>query len=234
MIKLLLALLAAGKLGKIALTGGTMILSVLTYSLVYGWRYALGLVLLIFVHESGHWLAARRAGLAVGAPVFIPFVGAWVALKTEELDPQTEAEVALAGPVLGTLGAYLCWLLSLSSPDRLWLALAYGGFFINLFNLIPLRPLDGGRVARIVSPQLWIVGLLALVAVFAWQPSPLLLLIGLAAAPEVWAALQGRQSAAHQAVPARVRLRFGAAYLGLAGGLAVTCHVLHRQLTGAV
>lgn len=80
MIKLLLGLLAAGKLGKVALTGGTMLVSVFAYALLFGWRYAVGFVLLIFVHEMGHFIVARQLGLPVGAPVFIPFVGAWIAL----------------------------------------------------------------------------------------------------------------------------------------------------------
>ena len=102
MTKLLLMLLAAGKLGKVALTAGTMVLSVFADTLIYGWRYATGLVALIFVHEAGHFLVARRAGLDVGAPVFIPFVGAWISLKTEALDPRTEADMPV-GELNGSL-----------------------------------------------------------------------------------------------------------------------------------
>src|SRR5690606_15464194 len=99
MLKLLSMLFAAGKLGKLLTTGGTMIVSVLAYALVWGLPYAFGLVLLIFVHEMGHYLAARRRGLEVGAPTFIPFVGAWVAMKDMPRDVETEAYVGLAGPV---------------------------------------------------------------------------------------------------------------------------------------
>src|SRR5690554_509050 len=105
MLKLLGTLFAAGKLGKVLTTGTTMIVSVFAYALVWGLPYALGLVLLIFVHEMGHFLAARRRGLDVGAPTFIPFVGAWVALKDVPHDVETEAYIGLAGPVVGTLGA---------------------------------------------------------------------------------------------------------------------------------
>jgi Zn-dependent protease len=105
MLKVLGMLFAAGKLGKVLTTGGTMILSVAAYTLVWGLPYAFGLVLLIFVHEMGHFLAARRRGLEVGAPTFIPFVGAWVAMKDMPRDVETEAYIGLAGPVVGTLGA---------------------------------------------------------------------------------------------------------------------------------
>ncbi len=89
--KLLLLLLSGAKLGKLLTTGGSMLVSVLVYSWIFGWRYALGFVLLLFVHEMGHFLAARYKGLDVGAPTFIPFVGAWIALKDKPHDAQTEA-----------------------------------------------------------------------------------------------------------------------------------------------
>src|SRR5512145_2205614 len=104
-MKALLALLAAGKLGKVLLTGGTMIISVFAYSLIYGLWYDVGFVLLIFVHEMGHFLAARQRGLNVGAPTFIPFVGAWIELKQLPHDVETEAWVGLAGPLLGSVAA---------------------------------------------------------------------------------------------------------------------------------
>jgi len=230
MIKLLLGLLAAGKLGKVALTGGTMLLSVFGYALVFGWRYAVGFVALIFVHEMGHFIAARRCGLDVGAPVFIPFVGAWVALKTTELDPETEAYVALAGPVLGTVGAFVCYLIAAASGERLWYALAYAGFFINLFNLIPLRPLDGGRIVRLISGKLWLLGMPILIAVFIWRPSPLLLILALLAAPEIWATLRGRGDPAAAAVPLALKLKYGSAYLALAIALAVMAYEVHEHL----
>ena len=230
MIKLLLGLLAAGKLGQVALTGGTMLLSVFAYAFIYGWRYAVGFVALIFVHEMGHFIAARRSGLAVGAPVFIPFVGAWIALKDAELDPETEAHVALAGPVLGSVGAFACYLVAASSGERLWYALAYAGFFINLFNLIPLRPLDGGRIVRLISGKLWLLGMPILIAVFIWRPSPLLLILALMAAPEIWATLRGRGDPAAAAVPLALKLKYGAAYLALALTLAVMAFEVHERL----
>lgn len=104
-MKVLMMLLAAGKLGKVLQTGGTMLISVIAYSWVFGWPYAVGLVALIFVHEMGHYFAARKRGLNVGAPAFIPFVGAWVALKDLPRNAETEAYIGFAGPFVGTLGA---------------------------------------------------------------------------------------------------------------------------------
>ena len=109
MLKLLLLLFKGAKLGKLALTGGTMLLSVIAYAWIFGWWYAVGFVGLIFVHEMGHYLAARQRGLDVGAPTFIPFVGAWIELKQRPHDAETEAWIGLAGPLVGSLGALACY-----------------------------------------------------------------------------------------------------------------------------
>src|SRR5580765_2668639 len=115
-----------------------MLLSVVAYAFVYGWRYAAGFVALIFVHEMGHFLAARQRGLDVGAPTFIPFFGAWIVLKDKPMNAETEAYVGLAGPVAGTIGAVVCFILGIALSSDLLLALSYAGLFINLFNLVPV------------------------------------------------------------------------------------------------
>jgi Zn-dependent protease len=151
MLKLLGVLFAAGKLGKVAVTGGTMLISVFAYALIFGWWYAVGFVALIFVHEMGHYVAARQRGLDVGAPTFIPFIGAWVALKDMPHDVETEAYIGVAGPLAGTAAALACYFFARAYDSNLLLALSYAGFFINLFNLIPLSPFDGGRITAIIS-----------------------------------------------------------------------------------
>jgi Zn-dependent protease len=235
MLKLLGMLFAAGKLGKVLTTGGTMIVSVLAYALVWGLPYAFGLVLLIFVHEMGHYVAARRRGLEVGAPAFIPFVGAWVAMKDMPRDVETEAYVGLAGPVIGTLGAMVVYWLAQVNDSTLMLAIAYGGFFINLFNLIPLSPFDGGRITAILSPRVWLLGVPILVALFFWRPSPLLILMALLAAPQVVKAFrydpQDPENLRYYAVPTAKRLEYGAWYLGLAAFLAIMSFELHETLS---
>ena len=109
-MKLLLLLLGGLKLGKLLTTGGTMLISVVAYSFVFGWPYAVGFVVLIFIHEMGHYIAARRRGLDVGAPTFIPFVGAWIQLKDLPHDAETEAYVGMGGPLVGSIGALGCLL----------------------------------------------------------------------------------------------------------------------------
>ena len=166
-MKVLLLLLAGLKLGKVALTGGTMLLSMVAYSFIFGWWYSVGFVLLILFHELGHYAAAKQRNLNVGAPTFIPFVGAWIQLKEQPMDVETEAYVGIAGPVTGTVAAMACYYAAEYTHSQLLLALAYAGFMINLFNLIPISPLDGGRITAIISPE-------GLVAGYADSHRPLL------------------------------------------------------------
>jgi Zn-dependent protease len=158
-------------------TGGTMVASIWLYALSWGWWFALGFVLLIFVHECGHLLAARRVGLKVGAPVFIPFMGAFIALKEAPRNAWIEAQVGIGGPLLGTAGAAACDVLYLASGNPLFRALAYTGFFLNLFNLAPVGFLDGGRIVTALSPWLWIVGIAAVAVMLVNHPNFILLLI---------------------------------------------------------
>lgn len=231
-MKTLLLLLSAGKLGKVLLSGGTMLISVFVYALVYGWAYAAGFVGLLFVHELGHYLAARNRRLPVGLPTFIPFVGAWIELKEQPLDAETEAYVGIAGPMLGTAAAFALYLLSREHGGGLLLALAYAGFMLNLFNLVPLRPLDGGRIVAVVSPRIWFLGVPILIGLFMWRPSPMLLLVALLAGPQLWAAFKARNeppSAYYRADP-RTRMSYGAQYVFLTCALAVMAYEAHEQL----
>jgi Zn-dependent protease len=139
-------------------TGGSMILTIGVYAMYWGVWFAAGFVLLILVHECGHLIAARRLGLKVGAPVFIPFMGAFIALQEAPKDAWIEAQVGIGGPLLGTLGAVACDGLYLLTGNPLFRALAYTGFFLNLFNLAPIGFLDGGRIVTALSPWLWLVG----------------------------------------------------------------------------
>lgn len=234
MIKLLTALLAAGKLGKVALTGGTMLLSVIAYAFVFGWWYAVGFVLLILVHEMGHYLAAKQKGLDVGAPTFIPFVGAWIQMKDMPRNAEVEAYVGLGGPLLGTIGAVVCYFLARSYDSNLLLALAYAGFFINLFNLIPLSPFDGGRITAVLSPRVWLLGVPILVALFFWRPSPMLVIVALLAAPQVMKAWRydpkAPENALYYTTSLETKLTFGLFYLGLAAYTAIMSYDIHEML----
>jgi Zn-dependent protease len=233
-VKLLLLLLSGVKLGKLFATGGTMLISLVAYAFVFGWRFAAGFVVLLLVHEMGHYIAARQKGLAVGLPTFIPFVGAWVELKDRPHDAQTEAYVGLGGPLLGSVGATLCYFLARETGASWLLAVAYAGFFLNLFNLIPLSPFDGGRITAVLSPRIWLLGVPVLVALFLWRPSPLLILMAVLAAPQVWQALTYRSDSdaarGYYAVPASVKWEYATWYLGLAAFLALMTHDLHEML----
>jgi Zn-dependent protease len=237
-MKLLLLLFSGLKLGKVLVTGGSMLLSVAAYAMIFGWRYAAGFVGLIFVHEMGHFLAARQRGLNVGAPTFIPFVGAWIQLKELPHDVETEAYIGLAGPVAGTLAALGCYWVGRGNPgdSGLMLALAYAGFFINLFNLIPISPLDGGRVTAVLSPRIWLLGVPVLVAFFLWHPSPILILVVILAVPQIMKAWRydpkAPENIAYYAINAEARLTYTLCYLGLVIFLALMCYDLHEMLGG--
>ncbi|OYT84893.1 MAG: site-2 protease family protein [Burkholderiales bacterium PBB6] len=238
MIKLLMLLLSGAKLGKLAVSGGSMLLALGVYAWVYGWKYAAGFVCLLLVHEMGHFWAARQRGLNVGLPTFIPFLGAWVELKDLPHDAETEAWVGLGGPLLGTLGALLCYFAARDTQANWLLAVSYAGFFINLFNLIPVMPLDGGRITAVLSPRIWLLGAPILLGLFWWRPSPSLLLVSLLAAPQVWRALKWRsdsdEARTYYAVPAATKAEYALIYVALLGFLAVMTHDVHEMLSGTV
>src|SRR3954462_8730288 len=149
---------------KAVTTLGTMFISIVAYGLAFGWPFAVGFVLLLFVHEMGHVIQLRREGVEASAPIFIPFLGAVIAAKSLGKDAAAEARVGLAGPILGTIGTLIPLAIWLTTGSDLWRALAYIGFFINLINLMPVLPLDGGRAMVVLGPYVWLVGILIAVA----------------------------------------------------------------------
>lgn len=225
-------LLKFAKLAKVASSAGTMLLSVFVYALTYGWGYAVGFVGLLFCHELGHYIAARQRGLAVGLPTFIPFVGAWVEIKDGFGNAETEAYVGIAGPALGTICALACLVVGNMFDSDLLRAIAYSGFILNLFNLLPVSPLDGGRITSIVSPHVWLVGIPALMALFFYWPSPMLIMIAVLAIHHVLSLFKTQETdaRAYRRVAWHVRIGYGAAYLALAGFLALMAFDLHERL----
>jgi Zn-dependent protease len=167
-------------------TGGTMLLSIGAYAMFWGWWFAVGFVLLIFVHECGHLIAAKRIGLKVGAPVFIPFMGALIALKEAPRNAWIEAQVGIGGPLLGTFGAAICELIYLATGNLMFRALAYTGFFLNLFNLAPVGFLDGGRIVTALSPWLWLVGFAIMVFLTILHFNFIVLLILIFSVPRLY------------------------------------------------
>ncbi|CAN5273693.1 hypothetical protein BH10PSE7_BH10PSE7_41350 [soil metagenome] len=233
-MKTLLLLFSALKLSKILLSVGSMLLTIWIYAGIFGWPFAVGFVLMILIHEMGHYLAARQRGLDVGLPTFIPFVGAWINIKGQMHDAETEAYIAYAGPFVGTLAAFAAYFYARQTGSDLWMALAYSGFMINLFNLIPISPLDGGRITQVVTPRIWFIGAPMLVALFFYMPSPLLIMIALLSIPNLIAAWKHDPNApealAYRDVPAGVRAEYAILYLGLAAILAMMAHTVHEGL----
>jgi Zn-dependent protease len=228
------------KFGKLLTTGGTMLISLVVYGFMFGWRYAAGFIGLLFVHEMGHFIAARQRGLKVGAPTFIPFMGAWIEMKEMPHDAETEAYVGLAGPLVGTLGALACYFVARDMDgDSQWLmAVAYAGFFLNLFNMIPLSPLDGGRITAVLSPRIWLLGV-PIIGYMLWlNPlNPVLILIVIAAAPQVMKAWRFKADdpahAGYYVASSETRLTYATAYIGLLLFLAVMTHDVHDMLGAA-
>jgi Zn-dependent protease len=233
-LKALLALLLAGKLGKILFSAGSMLVSIAVYAQVFGWKYAVGFVLLLLVHEMGHYIAAKQRGLSVGLPTFIPFLGAWISLKNQQLSAETQAFVGMAGPLLGSTGAFVVYLVALQYQLHWLLAIAYAGFVLNLFNLIPVVPLDGGHIVGVISPKIWIIGIPMLVALYLWRPNPLLIIVALLAIPKAWAAIRSKlpATAELQLATNGLKIRYAAEYLGLVGFLTLMAFEVHSQLPG--
>jgi Zn-dependent protease len=219
---------------KVLSTSATMLVSIAAYSFIWGWKFALGFVLLLFVHEMGHVIQLRREGIPASAPMFIPFLGAFVAAKSLGDDATAEARVGLAGPVLGTLGALALLPVAIDTHDDFWYALVFTGLFLNLFNLLPVVPLDGGRAMAALSPKFWFVGLFALAVLTFTYPNPILILILLLGGYETYKRWKQRRSGdpevlAFYKVKPAARWAIAAVYLGLIVVCAVGMELTHVQ-----
>jgi len=233
--RLALFLFAALKFGKLGGTLLTMLVAVGAYALVFGWRYAVGVVAMLFLHEMGHYFAALNRGVKVSLPMFIPFAFAWTRLEEAIQDAETEAYIGLAGPMLGTVAAIAVYFIARNVDANWLLAVAYFGFFMNLINLIPLPPLDGGRVTAVLSPRIWLLGVPIIGALMVAHFSVILLVVAIVAVPHVIAALRfNRQDPAiaryYDVVSPRVRWEYGLLYVGLIAFLAYMTNDVDEQL----
>ena len=204
---------------KVLLSSFSFLASVWVYALFWGWKFGLAFALLILVHELGHVALMRAAGIPAGLPYFIPGFGAFVTMKERPASVLTEAYTALAGPVVGSLFAFLAYGYGTLTGEPFWIAVAYTGFFLNLFNLFPVLPLDGGRVVGAISPRIWIVGLVAMLCAalaFHWF-NPLMLILVVLSVPQAIAAFRGRLDPRYFALSAEQRSGIAVAYFGLAG-----------------
>ncbi len=217
---------------KVFTTSASMLVSIAAYSLLWGWRFAVGFVVLIFVHEMGHVLQLRREGIKASAPMFIPFLGAVIWAKSLGDDAAAEARVGLAGPVLGSLGAAALIPVASATGNDLFTALAFTGFFLNLFNLLPVLPLDGGRAMAALSPWMWLIGFGALVALTIAFPNPIILIIVLLGGLETWRRWRERKSPEAQRyykVSTRDRALVALVYVGMIALLALGMTETHIE-----
>ncbi len=230
-LKWLLAGLKFMKFGSLI----TMLLTIWVYSNFFGWPFAVGFVLLILVHEYGHLLAMKQQGIPAGAPVFIPFVGAVIAMKGRPRDAFVEAVVGIGGPLLGGLGALACLVAALTTGSLFFFALASTGFLLNLFNLLPVSPLDGGRITGAISRWLWVAGYAVGVPVLLITGSPILGLILVLGLFTIWRTWTSPVAGYYEISPAR-RIAVATGYFGLLIALALGMSLADgplEQLTGA-
>jgi Zn-dependent protease len=221
---------------KLFTTAGSMLVSVAAYSFVFGWPFAAGFVVLLLVHEMGHVIELRRLGIKASAPMFIPFLGAVISARSLGENALAEARVGLAGPILGTIGSAACILIWQATGADIWRALAFTGFFLNLFNLLPVVPLDGGRAMAAMSPWMWFLGFAGLVALAIAFPNPIILIIVLFGGLETyrrWKALRqgGPRQQAYYKVRPIDRALVAAVYLGLIALLVVGMDATHLART---
>jgi Zn-dependent protease len=229
--KSLLLFLKALPMAKLFLTSFSMIAMVWFEAQRSGIWFAVGFVLSILIHELGHGYAMKRAGVQAGWPVFIPFFGAMIAMKGLPQNRDVEARIAYGGPLAGTVAALLAVGLAFAFDSRVAMAVAYTGFFLNLFNLTPFSPLDGGRIAQAFSRRAWIVGAVVMVAMFFFTRAPQLLLILFLALPRMF----GRADAdAREPLAPRVQRLWAVRYFALAGllatGIYLSSLILHPHI----
>jgi len=218
---------------KVVTTAGSMLVSVAAYAWLWGLPFAIGFVVLIFIHELGHVIELRRQGVPASAPLFIPFLGAVIGMKQLPDDAWKEARVALAGPILGSVGAAAFWVAAEVADSDLLLGLAFVGFLLNLFNLIPIVPLDGGRAAAALHPVVWLLGLLMMVGLLVVSPNPILILIVILGALELWRRWREREEQAeYYHLSVSKRFAVAVTYIGLilVLALAVTATYVERDL----
>jgi Zn-dependent protease len=215
---------------QFALAAGSMIVSLGAYAFQMGFPFALGFVIILVVHEVGHAVTIRARGLRTGAMVFIPFIGGAVTLRHQPRSAYVDAQIGLGGPIAGTaasVGSLLIWR---STDEPLFLALAFGGFIINLFNLTPVGPLDGGRIAGAITKWMWVFGAAIMaVALVVWR-NPLLLPILLLGIWQVWVSVVEERRRRFYDVTLIQRAKIAVTYFALVFFLAWQAVLSHREL----
>ncbi len=232
--KFILPALKLLKGAKFLLTGASMIASVWVYSIAFGWPFAAGFVLCIFVHEMGHVAMAAQQGVPVTVPIFIPGFGALILQNRWAKSAWGEALIGIGGPMAGTFAAMVCWGCYFVTGQGIFLGLAFFGFMINLFNMIPIMPLDGGWIVSAISPFLWLIGVVIMVVMASMGliRNPLIWILVLLSLPHLWSGLKrGTADPMGGEVTTKTqKLAMGIAYLGLCGLLVVGMTATHDGL----
>jgi Zn-dependent protease len=221
---------------KLFTTAGTMLVSIAAYAVIWGFPFAVGFVVLLLVHELGHVIQLRREGIKASAPMFIPFLGAVISARSLGDNAVAEARVGLAGPILGSIGAAACILVWHATGNDIWRALAFTGFFLNLFNLLPVVPLDGGRAMAAMAPWMWFAGFAGLIALAIVFPNPIILIIVVFGGLETYRRWKLRKEGspeqqAYYKVKPRDRALVAAVYLSLVALLVVGMNATHLART---
>ncbi len=217
----LAGLVAMLNLGPAATAAMSMLVSLVLYAFAFGWKFAVGFILLLFVHELGHFAAAHIVGLRSSPPMFVPFVGAVISLRQAPKNAKMEANIAIGGPATGTLSALVCLVFYLWTDSALMLVLAYTACVLNLFNLIPCAPLDGGKIAAAISPHMWWLGSIAAGALFLYTYNIVILIIFIFSLFRLWQGDAG-ESERYYHLTFRQRVKVGFWYFGLLAVLGVT------------
>jgi Zn-dependent protease len=173
-----------------AVAGGSFVVTIAAYTTQFPLAVVVGFVVITLIHEIGHAVVIRAKGLRAGFMVFVPFIGGAVTLKDQPRTAYDDALIGLAGPVAGTLASLACLQFYKWTNDPLWLLIAFMGFAINLFNLLPIGMLDGGRISAAVTKWMWVFGGGVIVWKVIDQPNPLIILIAVLAGFQVYASLE--------------------------------------------
>lgn len=215
---------------QLSMTGGSMIVSVAVYAREMGLGFALGFVVVLVLHEMGHAVMIRVKGLRAGAMVFIPFVGGAVTLKRQPRSAFVDAQIALAGPIAGAIAALVALQIYRWSGDALYFSIAFAGFLINLFNLTPIGPLDGGRIAAAITKWMWVLGGIILFGLTLWRPNPLMILLAVVSIIQVYRAIAEERRRRFYDVSVAQRGRIAAIYFSLLAFLAYETLHCYRVL----
>jgi Zn-dependent protease len=217
---------------KVFTFAASMLVSIAAYAWLWGWRFGVGFVVLILIHEMGHVVALRRMGIKASAPTFIPFFGAFVQMRQQPKSAWHEAVSGIAGPVFGAAAAAGFWWYGDQTGSEMLHALAFTGFFLNLFNMIPMLPLDGGRTAAALHPVIWLFGLVGLIGLMLYHPNFVIVLVLILGGTEAWRRFRGRNTAesrAYYTLTRQQRQIMTVAYFGLIAVLVLAMHATYAH-----